>query len=595
MIKAYSYVRISSDAQVKGDGFRRQIEKSRKYAEKHGLDLDESLLKSGKAESAFKGLNATTGSLGRFLTAIEDGVVEKGSYLLVESLDRLSRQETMKSLALFMRIMEAGLVVVTLIDEKEYRIETATDADLFMMIGIMSRAHDESKTKSVRSGDNWAQKRRTIADKKLTAMAPAWLKLAADGKSFAVVEERAVIVRRIFDEATSGIGMFTITKRLNEERVPTFGQSRGWHQSYINKILCNRAVFGEFQPHHTVDGERVPFGDPILDYYPVIVDQETFFLAQGERHKRRVSGRGRKGPAVTNLFTGLVHCAYCDSRMHFENKGDGPKGGTYLVCDSGYRKHKCEPVRWRYDHFEASFLAFVEELELGALLASKEVASQRTMIESSIASIEGRIETLKQERERAYNLIRRPDFKSEFVETKLGQCEADITVAESQLREKLTQLASLSQTMAKTYGNKDEIKMLVAQIRNRTGDDVYKSRAQIVSRLRSIVSNIAVGADGNMPTKKLAAAYVEKLKSNPPDDPILRELIDDPTVAANFIGVTAFDRMRYFTVVFRDGTNRTVYPSADDPLNFEQQTQGGDGELAWIDSTSTKTPLQLLE
>jgi hypothetical protein len=44
---------------------------------------------------------------------------------------------------------------------------------------------------------------------------------------------RAQIVIRIFEEAISGIGGYTIARRLNEEGVP----SPKWNQSTINNLL----------------------------------------------------------------------------------------------------------------------------------------------------------------------------------------------------------------------------------------------------------------------------------------------------------------------------------------------------------------------
>src|SRR6266404_9298254 len=100
--KAYSYVRMSTDLQLKGDSLRRQLEASAAYAVTHDLELvDESRLED-IGVSAFKGANVAEGALGRFLAAVESGKVPNGSYLLVESLDRISRQEIKASLALFL-------------------------------------------------------------------------------------------------------------------------------------------------------------------------------------------------------------------------------------------------------------------------------------------------------------------------------------------------------------------------------------------------------------------------------------------------------------------------------------------------------------
>jgi DNA invertase Pin-like site-specific DNA recombinase len=105
MPKAYSYVRFSTPEQIKGDSIRRQVELSLKYAEDHNLTLDDSLQLTDLGVSAFKGVNVITGKLGSFISAIDTGQVDSGSYLLIESLDRLSRTEIITALNLFTQIL----------------------------------------------------------------------------------------------------------------------------------------------------------------------------------------------------------------------------------------------------------------------------------------------------------------------------------------------------------------------------------------------------------------------------------------------------------------------------------------------------------
>ena len=113
-MKAYSYVRFSTPEQMKGDSLRRQLEQSRRWADEHNVELDESLQDIGV--SGFKGKNRTEGALGRFLDLVQHGKIERGSYLLVESLDRLSREEVLSALASFTFIVKAGVTIVTLQD-----------------------------------------------------------------------------------------------------------------------------------------------------------------------------------------------------------------------------------------------------------------------------------------------------------------------------------------------------------------------------------------------------------------------------------------------------------------------------------------------
>ena len=108
---AYSYLRFSTPEQAGGDSRRRQYELARAYAARHGLVLDAGLSFRDLGMSAFHGRNAREGALRAFLDAVELGLVPRSSYLLVESLDRLSRDRVLAAQSLFLRIVEAGVTI----------------------------------------------------------------------------------------------------------------------------------------------------------------------------------------------------------------------------------------------------------------------------------------------------------------------------------------------------------------------------------------------------------------------------------------------------------------------------------------------------
>src|SRR5688572_26822263 len=101
MRRAYSYIRFSRPEQLRGDSLRRQLELSETWCRKNKVFLDDTLKLRDLGVSAHRGQNATTGKLGAFLEAIKDGIVKPGSILLVESLDRLSRNQILDALNLF--------------------------------------------------------------------------------------------------------------------------------------------------------------------------------------------------------------------------------------------------------------------------------------------------------------------------------------------------------------------------------------------------------------------------------------------------------------------------------------------------------------
>ena len=59
--------------------------------------------------------------LANSLEAIKAGSVKPGSYLIVELLDRLSREQVLTAQSLFLSIIQAGIHLVTLADNRVYR------------------------------------------------------------------------------------------------------------------------------------------------------------------------------------------------------------------------------------------------------------------------------------------------------------------------------------------------------------------------------------------------------------------------------------------------------------------------------------------
>jgi len=97
---AYSYLRFSTPDQAAGDSRRRQMAMAEKYAAEHHLKLDLSLSFRDLGVSAYRGQNAREGALRAFLDAIEHNLVPPGSFLLIESLDRLSRDRILAAQSL---------------------------------------------------------------------------------------------------------------------------------------------------------------------------------------------------------------------------------------------------------------------------------------------------------------------------------------------------------------------------------------------------------------------------------------------------------------------------------------------------------------
>lgn len=559
---AYSYIRMSTDIQLRGDSLRRQEQASKRYAEDHGLQLVEDFKLEDIGVSAFKGANVSSGSLGRFLGLVKSGAITKGSYLLVESLDRISRQQVLDSVPVFFDIVKSGINVVTLVDNHIYRAGDTNVADVIYSVVVLGRAYEESKTKSVRVGEAWANKRRNAGHKKLTKVAPAWLTLREDRTSFDVIPGRAEIVRQIFQMADAGHGSFTITRHLNETSEPTFTKSNGWHESYVTKILNSQAVLGVFQPHrYDEHGERIPNGDPIPNYFPKIIEEDQFLRVQASRRKRLVDGAGRKGPEYRNIFTKIAKCEYCGAPMRFVHKGQPPKGSQSLKCTNAVRKLGCESSSWRYADFETSFLYFVKEIDLTATLKAAAENSDRASFEQQISGVEEKLHLLKAKREKIFELLTDPGASANFIRDKLDECESQITEHQVHVDELRAQMSARHSMPAITA---TELLALIEGIQDMSAPDIFERRAAVANRLRTMVSSLRLAVGGARP-KMVKVADV--LDDEGLDSHERQQLLDA-------IDQSNFEAKRYnrtFIVELADGTSRRVIMKNDDPTDFEAE------------------------
>lgn len=356
-----SYLRFSRPEQMSGDSLRRQIAASEKWAADRGLTLAPPM--RDESVSAFRGKNAVEGKLSRFLELVRGGRIPKGSTLLIEALDRLSRDEVTEALELFLSIIRNGIRIVTLMDGCEFTKESVNQnpTSLMYSIMVMSSSHGESAKKSQRVAEAWAEKRKQARERgtPLTSRLPSWLEKGSSGK-ITLVADRAKIVREIYRMTAEGHGIVAVQRRLNAKY--TGIRAKHISRTHIHDILTSRAVLGEFQPSKmaTVNGRqvRVPDGDPIAGFFPAVISQDLYYKAQASRKPRQRTG----GPNTkfVNLFAGKLY-AEDGSRLIIQSK----RQRVYVSADAvnaapGAAGFHCVPVRC----FEVALIARLAEPEM---------------------------------------------------------------------------------------------------------------------------------------------------------------------------------------------------------------------------------------
>ncbi|CAE6724251.1 hypothetical protein R69619_01704 [Paraburkholderia nemoris] len=514
MAKAYSYVRMSLETQTRGDSLRRQSELSQKYAEKHGLLLVSDAVYHDLGVSAFRGKNATEGALGAFIEAAESNQIEKGSYLLVESLDRLSREEPERALTTLQRILRAGINVVTLATPEKTYISGKVDAyDLIFGIMSMVRAHEESAMKAARVHASWSKKQELASEKKLTRLCPLWLELSADRTKFRPIPERVRLVERIFQETVNGVGAMLIANRFHSEKIPTWGTSKGrakrWTESYIKKVRSNRAVLGEYVPHRVHDGKRTPLRT-VEDYYPAIISQDLFNRAANARAIRKTTG-GPKAKRVSNLFSSVAVCGYCGAPMRYRNAGNGQP--PFLVCERGRRGDGCTSRGVPYAPLESSFLGGAREVGLKALLSGTNVAAQIGALQSAIDASEGKSFALNSRIEELTNLLDGQEVHLlKAVVDKISAIQREANSSEEETARLRAELAEHTSTAATENYERDFRDAIIAMNRM-SSDELVSLRLMLQQRIAQTVGAFKVFALPTRMRRDQFESHLERMRA----------------------------------------------------------------------------------
>ena len=213
--RAISYARFSS-SQQNASSIERQEQLAIDYCLKNDLDLVNAVSDSGV--SAFKGKNlGTDAALGNLIKAIESGEVPSPVHLIIESLDRLSRQAVDDVLPLFMNLISSGVTVHTLTDKQVYSKASVRGnwTQLILSLAVMARAYDESLVKSERLKEYHKKKRQQ--ETATGGSIPAWMVKTASG--ITLHPKRSEIVQDLVSRSISGVGMRTIINQLNDEGV----------------------------------------------------------------------------------------------------------------------------------------------------------------------------------------------------------------------------------------------------------------------------------------------------------------------------------------------------------------------------------------
>lgn len=519
-----SYLRWSSGKQRLGDSERRQMEIASGWLEKNGYEIDYDRILRDDGKSGYHAENfGENGALGKFIRQVKEGEIPRGTVLIIEDFSRFSRSKVRKALSRFLDLLEAGIRIYVAKDDMEFNEDNADELKIMISLVKMASAYEESHRKSNHLKSVWADKRKKAYENKdideypllLPTNAPDWIKKVKRGsqKYLEIIPERVEVIKYIFHLADKGgqdglgLGSSIIVRKLEQEGIKPFkGERRNsaitFTDSYVVRLLKDRRLLGYFQPHKnpidpdTGKRKRIKDGDEIPNYFPPVIDQETFDRVREKIEQRKLYSSGKVSRKFSNIFTKIVKCAKCGNSMTmFTKRGAKAEGGrsVYLQCSEGTKHRKCgnKAVRY-YDTFEMTIIHTISELDLSQIF-STDTKQQDNLLHSL--------------REQAYELTRKIEKLDETIVNASQMCfenpkdqffkQARIKVIDEQSELK-SQLEEINRQILESRGQKnyDDFKnnlQAVLKSQNLSDDiETYTMRKAINTYLIDIFQYIAI-------------------------------------------------------------------------------------------------------
>jgi len=203
------------------------------------------------------------------------------------------------------------------------------------------------------------------------------------GVQLEIVEDEAATVRRIFELFEGGAGLGQIAKRLNADGIPSPQPPRNrlvraWCPSSIRSMLKNERYRGTFVWNRTQKrqnpetGRKTSRPRPAAEWRhtsvpgwrivpePLWESVQARFRDVTRTGVARAGGLARSESSRKYLFSGLLRCACCNSRMVIVS-GQGRRGYSKYGCPASWNRGVCSNrLTIRQDRLEIQLLAALQ-------------------------------------------------------------------------------------------------------------------------------------------------------------------------------------------------------------------------------------------
>ncbi|MEZ8273244.1 recombinase family protein [Vibrio splendidus] len=376
--EVYSYRRFSNIEQEKGSSLARQDKYAYDIAEKYGLTVNKDLVLTDKGLSAFHAEHKTKGSFGVFLSLVKSKHVKSGSYLIVESMDRMSREQVFQAHATMTELIMAGITVVVAKEGKVFNRKTMSADPLGTMLYAileMQRSHEESLRKQGFSVDYIYQQVANFKGGLVSDVAgslPFWLSRKPKPHpkvktGFELNEHKITALMIVSLYLNERMGLGAIRQELRRLGIKSPTGKAIWGVSTISSVLANPTLCGRkvFSISYLKYGETENENFDLHNYYPAVISEDEYEAIQALKKRKYNAMSGDKSAvsddALVYLLTDYGNKSFCSKCG--KSIGSQPQKQKYRIrrrlnCSTEKEsKNCCKSII--QDYLEDAFLVAV--------------------------------------------------------------------------------------------------------------------------------------------------------------------------------------------------------------------------------------------
>jgi len=204
-----------------------------------------------------------------------------------------------------------------------------------------------------------------------------------DGKVI-IDEEKIAVIKKIFKDYQNGLSLHSIAKELTATGVLNANNKPNWNHGSVGKILENIKYLGD-------------------DFYPLIIDKESFEAVQYKRKKKEQAlGRTLQPNSMKNqsLFSIKLVCGECGDvyRKYIEHAGRSSEKSNWKCKRYIYQNRvHCRNLFLTEKDIEAIFMSATNKILSRMWMLDKEKKKEPPRMTLEIRKLEERIKELEEE------------------------------------------------------------------------------------------------------------------------------------------------------------------------------------------------------